>query len=72
MRVAHISINIEYLTDNNIEAKTENTGLINDKMTVAAAAESAMNMEDMARGEGATSSANTAYSMVVGGVKHRN
>ena len=60
MRVAHISINIEYLTDNNIEAKTENTGLINDKMTVAAAAESAMNMEDMARGEGATSSANTA------------
>ena len=60
MRVAHISINIEYLTDNNIEAKTENTGLINDKMTVAAAAESAMNMEDMARGKGATSSANTA------------
>jgi hypothetical protein len=60
MRVAHISINIEYLIDNNIEAKTGNTGLINDKMTVAAAAESAMNMEDMARGEGATSSANTA------------
>ena len=72
MRVAHISINIEYLTDNNIEAKTENTGLINDKMTVAAAAESAMNMEDMARGEGATSSENAAKSMVVGGVKHRN
>jgi len=29
-------------------------------MTVAAAAESVMNMEDMARGEGAASSANTA------------
>jgi len=72
MRVAHISMNIEYFIDNNVEAETGNTGHIHDKMTVAAAAESAMNMEDTARGEGATSSANTAYSMVVGGVKHRN
>ena len=60
MHVAPISMNIEYFIDNNVKAKTGNTGLINDKMTVAAAAESAMNMEDMARGEGATSSANTA------------
>ena len=72
MHVAHISMNIEYFIDNNVEAETGNTGHIHDKMTVAAAAESAMNMEDTARGEGATSSANTAYSMVVGGVKHRN
>jgi len=60
MRVAHISMNIEYFIDNNVEAETWNTGYINDKMAVAAAAESAMNVEDMARGEGATSSANTA------------
>ena len=60
MRVAHISMNSEYFIDNNVEAETGNTGHINDKMTVAAAVESAMNMEDMARGKGATSSANTA------------
>ncbi len=53
-------MNIEYIIDNNVEAKTGNTGHINDKMTVAAAEVSAMNMEDMARGEGAMSSANTA------------
>ena len=33
---------------------------------VAAAAESAMNMDNMAQGEGATSSANTAQRVVVG------
>ena len=63
MRVPHIPMNIEYFIDDNVEAEagnTRNTGHINDETTVAAAAESAMNMEDMARGEGATSSANTA------------
>jgi len=60
MRVAHISMNIEHFIDNNIKAEKGNTGHINDKMTLAAAAESAMNMEDMARGDGSTSSANTA------------
>ena len=53
-------MNIKYFIDNNVEAETGNTGHINDKMTVAASAESAMNMEDMAHGEGAPSSANTA------------
>jgi len=53
-------MNIEHFIDNNIKAEKGNTGHINDKMTLAAAAESAMNMEDMARGDGSTSSANTA------------
>ena len=42
MRVAHISMNIEYFIDNNVEAETGNTGHINNKMTVAAAAVSAI------------------------------
>ena len=51
--------------------KGDDRGLINDTRW-AGGDRSAANIKDMAQGQGATSSANTAQSMVVGGVEHGN
>ena len=65
-------MNIEYFINNNVEAKAGNTGHINDKTTVAVAAESAKNMEDMARGEGRRAAQILHNTWWWGGVEHRN